>query len=65
MIPDARNAQDAFDGLKPCSKCGGRLPLADFPPNGHTRSGRSSWCRGCHNEASRRWRAERRANAAG
>ena len=32
MIPDARDGQDTFDGLKPCSKCGGRPPLAAFPP---------------------------------
>jgi hypothetical protein len=32
---------------------------ADFPPNRHATDGLSSWCRECHYEATRRWKARR------
>jgi hypothetical protein len=42
--------------MKTCRHCHRRQPLADFPRNGHTRDGLSSWCRECHVEATRTWR---------
>jgi len=42
---------------KRCSKCKRHLPFSAFRPNLKMRSGWDSWCRGCHLEANRRWRA--------
>ena len=44
-----------------CTNCERRLPAEAFPPNRHAKSGLSSWCRQCHNAASRRSRAGIRA----
>ena len=43
-----------------CSKCGGCLPLEDFPLNRRMHWGRSSRCRECHREAVRDWRERNR-----
>jgi hypothetical protein len=53
-------------GFKPpthrrCTRCGGWLPLEDFTANRHMHLGVSSWCRPCHLEATREWRARNRA----
>jgi hypothetical protein len=50
--------QELGNGLKACSGCGRWLDRAAFPPNLELTSGLSSWCRACHLEATRRWRAE-------
>jgi hypothetical protein len=42
---------------KGCTKCGRFLPFSDFRPNLRLLSGWDSWCRDCHLEANRRWRA--------
>ncbi len=47
--------------MKTCRHCGDDLPRDDFPPNRKTRDGLSSWCRGCHNERNRQYRAELKA----
>ena len=43
---------------KRCTKCREWLPLESFSPNPKIKSGRSSWCRSCHVEATRKWRTE-------
>lgn len=35
------------DGLRPCTRCGGVLPLSDFPLCANVSDGLSSYCRGC------------------
>jgi hypothetical protein len=49
--------------LKTCVRCRITRPIAEFPRNSQTRDGSSSWCRSCHVEATRAWRA--REHAAG
>jgi len=56
----AYNAQSPRDGEKVCAKCRGWAMLADFPSNGRASTGRSSWCRECHRNAVRDWRARNR-----
>lgn len=41
---------------KTCTQCLKDLPIEDFPRNGGKPDGRSSWCKPCHAEKSRRWR---------
>jgi hypothetical protein len=40
-----------------CARCQKWLPVADFRPNPKLMSGISSWCRACHAERTRQWRA--------
>ena len=40
-----------------CAHCRQQKPADAFPANRHTISRLSSWCRLCHNEATRRWRS--------
>jgi hypothetical protein len=42
---------------KVCARCRRGLPIAAFRQNEHMRFGIDSWCRECHNEATRAWRA--------
>jgi hypothetical protein len=42
---------------KRCASCHRVAPLQEFPPNPRTRDRRSSWCRTCATESTRRWRA--------
>jgi hypothetical protein len=44
------------DGVKTCRKCSEAKPHGDFPANSKMRDERSSWCRECHREATRRTR---------
>jgi hypothetical protein len=46
---------------KRCSKCSGWIPVEDFPTDKTAKDFLSSWCRRCHAEANRAWRAKRRA----
>jgi hypothetical protein len=48
---------------KPCTHCGETKEPSAFPGNKKTRDGLSSWCRGCHNKASREWRRRQRPRA--
>jgi hypothetical protein len=41
-----------------CTRCGEFLPFSAFRPNRRLSSGWNSWCRECHAERSRHWRAE-------
>lgn len=43
---------------KRCRHCETQKPVTDFPANRRTKDGLSSWCRSCHYEATRRWKAE-------
>jgi hypothetical protein len=43
---------------KRCSRCKRYRPFSDFRPNLKVSTGWDPWCRECHNEAVRRWRAE-------
>jgi hypothetical protein len=60
IVGTGMNGQDVVQGAKFCAKCERRLPLEAFGRNAATRSGLSSWCRGCHNDATRRSRQARR-----
>jgi hypothetical protein len=40
---------------KKCRKCCWDLPRDSFPPQKQARDGLSSWCKGCHRDAVRRW----------
>jgi hypothetical protein len=40
-----------------CTRCCRWLPLKDFARNANHHMGRDSWCRSCHVEATREWRA--------
>jgi hypothetical protein len=63
MRPDRKftyNAQTPRDGEKVCARCRRWGALASFPPDGRQGSGRSSWCRACHRQAVRDWRARNR-----
>lgn len=53
------------ESAKTCTHCRRALPPVGFPPNRHTSDGLSSWCRECHVQATRRWRAARRAEREG
>jgi hypothetical protein len=44
-----------------CTHCGEIKPLSEFPRDKVISTGLSSWCRSCHREASRLWRAKKRA----
>ena len=46
---------------KQCAKCHRRLDVELFPRNRKLSDGLSSWCRECHAEATRAWRAKQRA----
>ena len=55
---DARNQERAANqrvtyGKKRCGKCGQRLPIAQFHACTVTRSGLSTWCKGCTANANR------------
>jgi hypothetical protein len=39
-----------------CPRCSSWLPFSAFRPNLRLSDGWSSWCNGCHLEATRRWR---------
>jgi hypothetical protein len=43
--------------MKTCRNCQEQKPQAEFRRNQQSRDGLSSWCGSCHNEATRRWRA--------
>jgi hypothetical protein len=45
---------------KRCTHCRELKPFGEFPTDKATKDGLSSWCRSCHAEANRRWRAKRR-----
>ena len=45
---------------KTCTKCGKERKAAEFPRSSRSRDRLSSWCKPCHLEATRRWRAEHR-----
>ena len=55
--------QHVLDRGKSCSRCGKFLPASEFPSSARTKSGFSSWCRSCHRDAVRKWRAENRDRA--
>lgn len=44
-----------------CTHCKQLKPFAEFPVDKVISTGFSSWCRACHAEANRAWRAKRRA----
>jgi hypothetical protein len=44
-----------------CRKCGEAKRCDEFKPNPRKRNGLSSYCRDCHNAATRSWREEQRA----
>jgi len=46
---------------KRCSKCSGWIPVEDFPTDKTAKDFLSSWCRSCHAQANRAWRAKRHA----
>lgn len=50
--------------MKLCTRCRTRKPPADFRTNSRCRDGLSSWCRACHNAATREYRARVRAELA-
>jgi hypothetical protein len=61
--------RDGFDSWgqplptgKVCRHCNRDLDFAAFPANKKGPSGLSSWCRECHAEANREWRARKRAS---
>jgi hypothetical protein len=56
----ARDAQTTLDGSKFCSACRKWHPVEDFPSSAMQSSGLSSWCRPCHRQAVRSWRARNR-----
>ncbi|MDP8905435.1 MAG: hypothetical protein M3N29_09005 [Chloroflexota bacterium] len=62
MISDAEY-QALLDELKTCRRCGQQKSVLDFAYNARTRDGFSSWCRDCHNERTREWRAQKRREA--
>ena len=41
-----------------CANCHLWFEVDTLPPNKRVKSGRVSWCRGCHLERNRRWREE-------
>jgi hypothetical protein len=43
---------------KTCTRCGQTKPRSEFGPHARRSDGLDSWCRTCHREDSRRWRAE-------
>jgi hypothetical protein len=45
---------------KRCRKCGLTKARADFPASHQVSDGLSSWCRICHREATRQWKAKRK-----
>lgn len=47
--------------MKTCTHCATAKPPSDFPANRHTRDRLSSWCRACHTQRVREWRAAQRA----
>ena len=49
-----------LEGWMVCRKCEFTLPESNFRPNKNMRSGLSSWCRRCHVEATKEWRARKR-----
>ena len=60
----ARCEKDAREELaspitgKWCCSCRQWLPVDAFRPNSNTTNGLDSWCRSCHAEAVRQWRAK-------
>ena len=48
------------DVVKTCRHCGEEKSVGEFPRARRMLDGRSSWCRACHLEASRRTRAKQR-----
>jgi hypothetical protein len=50
-----------YGGTKTCRHCRVEKPYSEFPRNLKTHDQASSWCKTCHAEATRRYRAARRA----
>jgi len=48
------------DVSKVCTKCGESKAVSAFPRHDRTRDRLSSWCAGCHNEATRAYRSRQR-----
>jgi hypothetical protein len=46
---------------KDCTRCQRWLPAGAFPRNSRLLDGLDSWCKECHVEATKQWRAEHRA----
>jgi hypothetical protein len=46
--------------VKRCVRCEQTKPLADFTRHKRTSDGLSSWCKDCHNAATREWRRRKR-----
>jgi 5-methylcytosine-specific restriction endonuclease McrA len=59
---DSEKASAAKNG-KACRKCVEEKPTSEFPRNPRCLDDLSSWCKSCHNEATRAWRV-RKAEAA-
>ncbi len=53
-----RESGASIPSEKRCAHCGENYPAAAFLSNKRSADGLSSWCRTCHNEATRRWRVE-------
>jgi hypothetical protein len=46
---------------KRCRHCGSTKARADFKHNVRVSDGLSSWCRACHNESTKAWKARKAA----
>jgi hypothetical protein len=57
-------AKESEKTVKTCRKCGETKQVAEFRRNPRCRDGLSSWCSGCHVEATRRYRRRKDAEAA-
>jgi hypothetical protein len=50
--------------MKTCRHCGRDKPLSEFPAHKRTLDRLPSWCKQCHNEATRQWRERKKAQGA-
>jgi hypothetical protein len=60
LLLDGPDTTDGMD-TKRCRHCREYKPATDFPQDIMVSDGLSSWCRSCHNEATRAWRARKKA----
>jgi hypothetical protein len=56
-VPLRNRERNSEKTVKTCRKCGKTKEVALFPKARKMRDGLSSWCRACHVEAVRPWRA--------
>lgn len=57
LAPPKASERDILQYERVCPRCGDLKPITDYPRNRSRPDGRSAYCRPCHNQVGREYRA--------